>query len=115
MRRAILMLQVAVEAGSCSNLAELSQSETGTVAASAISLIKSGDLKGGIRQLESLMIDYGLSGREVLFEIRTVAQREIQPPAACAALADADARIGHANSEYIQIDAFATGVKEIFS
>jgi replication factor C small subunit len=115
MRRAILMLQVAFEAGSCSNLAELSQSETGTVAASALTLIKSGDLKGGIRQLESLMIDYGLSGREVLYEIRTIAHREYNHPLLALAIADADARLGHANSEYIQIDAFATGIKEIFS
>ena len=46
MRRAILMLQIAFNAGSCNNLAELSESETGTVAASAIGLIKSGDLRG---------------------------------------------------------------------
>jgi replication factor C small subunit len=115
MRRAILMLQAASEAGSCSNLAELSQSETGTVAASALNQIKSGDLKGGIRQLESLMIDYGLSGREVLSEIRTIAQREYNHPRLALALAETDARLGHANSEYIQIDAFATGIREIFS
>ena len=115
MRRAILMLQVAFQAGSCSNLAELSESETGTVAASAIGLIKSGDLRGGIRQLESLMIDYGLSGRDVLSEIRTIAHRESNHPLLATALAEADARLGHANSEYIQIDAFATCIREIFS
>ena len=115
MRRAILMLQVAFQAGSCSNLAVLSESETGTVAASAIGLIKSGDLRGGIRQLESLMIDYGLSGRDVLSEIRTIAHREYNHPLLATALAEADARLGHANSEYIQIDAFATCIREIFS
>ena len=46
MRRAILMLQVAFQTGSCNNLAELSESETCTIAASAIGLIKSGDLPG---------------------------------------------------------------------
>ena len=51
MRRGILMLQAAYQAGSCNNLVKMSQSETGTVAGSAISLIKEGDLKGGIRQL----------------------------------------------------------------
>jgi len=115
MRRAILLLQIAYNAGSCSNLAELSHSETGTVATSALNLIKAGDLRGGIRQLESLMIDYGLSGREVLSLIRTVAHREYNHPLLALALAEADARMGHANSEYIQIDAFATGVKRIFS
>jgi len=114
MRRGILMLQAAYQAGSCNNLAKMSQSETGTVAGSAISLIKEGDLKGGIRQLESLMIDYGLSGREVLSEIRTVALREYNHPLLATALADADARLGHANNEFVQIDAFLTGIKEIF-
>ncbi|WP_292367762.1 AAA family ATPase [Methanoregula sp. UBA64] len=115
LRRAILMLQVASETGSCSNLAALSQSETATVASSALRLIQSGDVQSGIRQLESLMIDYGLSGREVLAEIREAAHRDYNHPALARALAAADARLGHANSEYIQIDAFATGIREIFS
>jgi replication factor C small subunit len=114
MRRGILMLQAAFQAGSCNNLATLSQTETGTVAGSAINLIKTGDIRGSIRQLESLMIDYGLSGREVLSEIRTAAQREYNHPLLAIALANADAQIGHANNEYIQIDTFATTIKEIF-
>ncbi|HNX18384.1 MAG TPA: AAA family ATPase [Methanoregula sp.] len=114
MRRAVLLLQIAAGAGSCSNLAELSQSETGTVAASALNQIKAGDLQSGIRQIESLMIDYGLSGREVLSEIRAVAHREYNHPLLALALAEADARMEHANSEYVQIDAFATGVRKIF-
>jgi replication factor C small subunit len=115
LRRGILMLQAASLAGSCNNPAMLSQSETETVAGNAVSLIKVGDIRGGIRQLESLMIDYGLSGREVLSEIRTVARREYNHPLLAVTLADADSRLGHANNEYVQIDAFATGIKEIFS
>jgi replication factor C small subunit len=115
MRRAILMLQAAFQNGSCSNLSELSQSDTGTVATSALNLLKEGDLRGGIRQLESLMIDYGLSGREVLSEIRVIAHREYNHPLLATALADADARLGHANNDYIQIDALATGIKDMFS
>jgi replication factor C small subunit len=93
----------------------LSQSDTGTVATSALNLLKEGDLRGGIRQLESLMIDYGLSGREVLSEIRVIAHREYNHPLLATALADADARLGHANNDYIQIDALATGIKDMFS
>ncbi len=114
MRKGILMLQAAFQAGSCSNLAALSQSETGTVAGSAIGLIKTGDVRGGIRQLESLMIDYGLSGREVLSEIRMVAQREYNHPLLAIALAEADTRLGHANNDYVQIDAFATSIRRLF-
>ncbi|HVP97379.1 AAA family ATPase [Methanoregula sp.] len=115
LRRGILLLQAVSQSGTCSNLASLSQSETETVAGTAIGLIKAGDVRSGLRQLESLMIDYGLSGREVLAEIRSVARREYNHPLIAAALADADARLGHANNEYVQIDAFATGIKEIFS
>ncbi|MFZ0006412.1 MAG: AAA family ATPase [Methanoregula sp.] len=114
MRRGILMLQAVFQAGSCNNLATLSQTETGTVASSAVSLIKTGDIRGGVRQLESLMTDYGLSGREVLSEIRIAAQREYNHPQLAIALADADARMSHANNEYIQINSFATSIKEIF-
>jgi len=114
MRRGILMLQAVFQAGSCNNLATLSHTETGTVAESAVSLIKAGDMRGGVRLLESLMIDYGLSGREVLSEIRMAAQREYNHPLLAIALADADAHMGHANNEYIQIDSFATRIKEIF-
>jgi len=114
LRRGILLLQAVSVTGSCNGLAALSQSETETVAAGAIRLIREGDLKGGTRQLEALMIDYGLSGREVLSEIRAVARREYNHPLLAAALADADARLGHANNEYVQIDAFATGLMGIF-
>ena len=114
LRRGILLLQAVSGTGSCNGLAALSQSETETVAAGAIRLIRDGDLRGGIRQLEALMIDYGLSGREVLAEIRAMARREYNHPHLATALADADARLGHANNEYVQIDAFATGLKEIF-
>lgn len=114
LRRGILLLQAVSGAGTCNGLAALSQSETETVAAGAILLIRDGDVRGGIRQLEALMIDYGLSGREVLSEIRSVARREYNHPLLATALAGADARLGHANNEYVQIDAFATGLKEIF-
>jgi len=113
MRNAILLLQVARESGSCDSLAEVAQSETNTVVSSALTLIKKGDTRAGIRQLESLMIDYGLSGREVLEEIRQVVHREYNHPGLACTLADADSRLGHANSEYLQIDAFATGLKGV--
>jgi replication factor C small subunit len=60
------------------------------------------------------MIDYGLSGTEVLLEIRTVVQREYNHPALTVALADADYRLRHGNNEFIQIGAFASGLQEVF-
>jgi len=114
LRRAILLLQAALETGSCQDLSAISQSETATITSLAVSAIKSGDLAGGTRRLESLMIDYGLSGADVLLEIRTVLKREYNHPALSATLADAEYRMHHANNEYLQVGALATGIREHF-
>jgi replication factor C small subunit len=65
--------------------------------------------------MESLMIEYGLSGSEVLYEARTIVQREYNHPALTIALADAEYRLTHSNNEYIQLGAFATGIRDVFS
>jgi replication factor C small subunit len=114
MRRAVLFLQVALEAGRCRDLSSLAHSETANVAASALDALKGGDVRTAIRRLESLMIDYGLSGGEVFLEIRTVMQREYNHPLFAIALADAEYRLLHGNNEFIQIGSFASGIREIF-
>lgn len=115
MRRSLLLLQVALETGKCNNLFEMDQSETANVSASAITAIKDGDLRSAVRKLESLMIDYGLSGSEVLEQIRTVTRREYNHPELAIALADAEHRMRHSNNEFVQIGAFATKVQKVFS
>jgi replication factor C small subunit len=115
MRRAILLLQVALEAGRCQDLFAIAQSETANVAASAIDALKKGDVRNAIRRLESLMIDYGLSGSEVFSEIRTITQREYNDPSLAIALADAEFRIRHGNNEFVQIGAFVSGIREVFT
>ncbi len=67
-----------------------------------------------IRKLESLMIDYGLTGDELLAELRTVIQREYNYPALAIALADADHRMQHCNNEYLQAGAFAASIRGMF-
>jgi len=115
MRRAILLLQVALEAGRCKDLFAIAQSETANVSASAIDALKKGDVRNAIRRLESLMIDYGLTASEVFSEIRTIAQREYNHPSLAIALADADFRIRHGNNEFVQIGAFVSGIQEVFT
>jgi len=114
MRRAILLLQVALETGSCRDLSAISQSETATISSLAITSIKNGDIAGATRQLESLMIDYGLSGAEVLSELRTILKREYNHPALTLSLASAEVRMHHANNEYLQVGALATEIREHF-
>jgi replication factor C small subunit len=115
MRRAILLLQAALEAGRCQDLFTISQSETANIAALALEALKNGDMHNAIRRLESLMIDYGLSGREVFLEIRTIAQREYNDPSLAIALADAEYRIHHGNNEFVQMGAFASGIRDVFT
>ena len=115
MRRAILLLQVALQAGRCQDLFAIAQSETATVTASAIDALKKGDMQNAIRRLESLMIDYGLTGSEVFSEIRTITQREYNDPTLAIALADAEFRLHHGNNEFVQIGAFVSGISEVFT
>jgi len=114
LRQAILLMQVALTTGKCNELNAISQSETATIATAAVNLLKGGDSRGAQRRLESLMIDYGLSGSEVLFEIRAVLKREYNHPALATALADAEFRMRHANNEYVQLGAFTSGIQGIF-
>ena len=115
MRRAVLLLQAALEAGRCQDLSSLACSETTNVAASALDALKGGDMQNAIRRLESLIIDYGLSGDEVFLEIRAVLQREYNHPLIAIALADAEYRLRHGNNEFIQIGAFASRIQEVFT
>jgi replication factor C small subunit len=115
MRRALLLLQAATETGRCQDLLAVAQSESATVAASAINVLKGGDTRGAARRLESLMIDSGLSGTEVIMELRTIIRREYNHPRLAIALADTEYRMRHANSEFIQMGALTTAIQEIFS
>jgi len=115
LRRAILLLQGAMETGRCTDLFEIAQSETTTITAGALALIRDGDTKSAIRRFEALMIDSGLSGSEVLAEIRSAAKREYNHPALAVILADAEFRMLHANNEFIQIGALTAGIREVYA
>lgn len=115
LRKGILLLQAALESGRCQDLFLLSQSEAANIAASAIIMIRDGDVRGAQRRLESLIIDYGMSATEVVSAIRTVIQREYNHPALAVALADTEHRLRHANNEFIQLGAFTSTIREVFS
>jgi len=115
LRRAVLLLQAALQSGRCEDLLTYTSSENATVAANALNALRDGDVRGAIRRMESLMIDNGLSASELLYEARTIIQREYNHPALAIALADAEYRLMHANNEYVQLGAFATGIRDVFS
>jgi len=103
LRRGLLLLQLVMQSGKDTDLAMAAQSEPATVAAAAFAAIRRGDPRTATKEIESLMIDSGLSGREVLTEIRPVIRREYNDPALVLALAAADTRLLHGNNEFIQL------------
>ncbi len=115
LRRAVLLLQTALQSGRCEDLLTHTSSENSTIMSHALNALRDGDVRGAIRRMESLMIDYGLSGSEVLYEARTIVQHEYNHPALAIALAEAEYRLTHANNEYIQMGAFATSIRDVFS
>lgn len=120
LRRAIIYLQLAVETEEDADLAEVlaeaSRSETGNVATSVFAALRAGNFDAASRIAESLMIEYGLSGREVIHELRQVARRECYShPALAVALADADHRLCNNANDFVQINALLARVaQEVF-
>jgi len=115
LRRAILYAQIAAGSGKDFDLAEVSRSETSNVAASAFDALRTGDFDAARRNAESLMIESGLSAREVVLELRQVIRREYNHPALAVALADADCRLCHNANDFVQVNALLARIaREVF-
>lgn len=116
LRRATMLLQVAVESAQPLEQTLNAQTESSLVAHAAFLAMRTGDLEAASRRLESLMIEYGLSSREVLRELKMMAKREYNDPRIAAAIGDADSIIGHCNNEYIQLNMLSARIiREVFS
>jgi replication factor C small subunit len=116
LRRAIMYLQITVGSGKDLDLAEVSRSETANVATSAFDTLRAGNFDAARRIVESLMIEYGLSAREVVRELRQVVRREYNHPALAIALADADLKLCQNANDFVQINALLARIaREVFS
>jgi replication factor C small subunit len=115
LRKAILYLQIAVESGAQPDIAEISHSEVGSVAGQAFSALRDRNFDAARRIAESLMIEYGLSAREVVGEIGRAARREYHHPALAVEIARADYLLCHNANDFVQIDALlARIIREVF-
>ena len=75
-----------------------------------------GDMPSAIRRFETLMIEYGLTSREVLHEFRMAVRKEYNDPRLAIAIADPDYTLTHGNNEYLQLNAMmARSVAELIS
>jgi len=111
-----MYLQITVASGKDLDLAEVSRSETANVAASAFDALRAGNFDVARRITEALMIEYGLSARDVVGELRQVIRREYNHPALAIALADADHRLCHNANDFVQINALLARIaREVFS
>jgi replication factor C small subunit len=115
LRKAIMLLQVSAGEEGAADLIRWSQTETGKIAQAALAAIAKGDLPASIRRFETLMIEYGLTSREVLSEFRNAVRKEYHDPRLVTLLAETDYRLTRCNNEYIQLNAMAARIaQEIF-
>ena len=116
LRKAIMLLQVSSGAADQGDLIGCSRTETGQIAQAALAAISTRDLPAAYRRFETLMIEYGLTSREVLHEFRSAAKKEYNDPRVAVAIADTDYILTHANNEYIQLNAMIARIAgEVFS
>ncbi|HNJ80699.1 MAG TPA: AAA family ATPase [Methanoregulaceae archaeon] len=116
MRKAVVLLQVSTGEECLGNLIRCSQTETGQIAQAALTAVSTGDMISAVRRFETLMIEYGLTSREILHEFRTAVRREYNDPRLSIAIADTDYTLTHGNNEYLQLNAMlARIIAEVFS
>ncbi|HDQ07287.1 MAG TPA: AAA family ATPase [Methanoculleus sp.] len=105
LRQAVMYLQMAMDASVTGTIEDFSESETRNIARSLFAALRSGDFEGAKAIGEVLVLEYGLSGKEVLGELRVVRRREFNHPEITLAIADADEKMGDANNEFVQLNA----------
>jgi replication factor C small subunit len=115
LRRGIMHLQVLSEAKGRPDLESISLSETATLAATTLRFLRERDLISAQKTVESLMIDYGLTGREVIRELSRTIQREYNDPRLTLQIAEADLALLECGSEFLQLNALLTRMlQEVF-
>ncbi|MDD1673100.1 MAG: AAA family ATPase [Methanomicrobiales archaeon] len=115
LRKAIMLLQVLAETGKKVDLAQLTVSETAALTSSILEFLRKGDLISAQKTIESLVIDYGLSGREVLAELSRTVRKEYNEPRLSLHIAAAEQALVQNGSDFIQLNALlAQMLEEVF-
>ncbi len=113
LRKAIMTLQVGVETGEMIDPGDIDDTETLRVAEVILEAIRRGDHTAAQKSAETLMIEYGLSGRDLLSRMRKVLGVCCTTPALSLLLAETDSLLGKAGNEYIQVNAFLARLAEM--
>jgi replication factor C small subunit len=112
LRRAIMHLQVAIETESPIDPESIDDTETATLSGQILDAIRSGDLPAAQRGTETLMMEYGLSGRECLQAIWRTLKVCCNDPHVTLLIAETDSLLGAAGNEYLQMNAFLARLQE---
>ena len=115
-RKAILFAQMNCDDRIEGGFEDYLESETGNIARSIFRLLQNRDFEKAKSVVEMLMLDYGLSGSDVLEELSRARKQEYNDPRITIAIANADIMMRDAGNEFIQMNAFLAGIiKEVFS
>ncbi len=111
-RRAIMLLEIAATSGAPIAFGEFEVTGAEHGARAVLDAVAGGEMAEAQRTAESLLIDDGLSGRELLLELRKAARRDRNDPELAIALAETDAEIAGGASEFIQMGALLARLAE---
>ena len=115
LRRAIMFLQVFAELPSHHDLSEITMSETTNLAGLAIKFLREKDLPSAQKMTESLLIDYGLAGQEVLEELSRTIEKDYNDPRLAIQIAATDEAIVQNGNDFTQLNALlAQMLHEVF-
>jgi replication factor C small subunit len=116
LRKAIMLLELSVRTGKEVDLADLSQSETAAITSAMFDALRSQDMEKAKALAGTLMFDYGLTGSEIIEELRKTARTEYNAPIIATAIAQTEFGLGHSGTEIIHIEALlARIIEEVFT
>ena len=114
LRKATLFLEAFVSKEDA-DILDLTNSEVSAIAYALFATIRNKDLKKSCEIAEMMMLEYGLSGREVIAELKEVVKREYNDEYLTVILSDTDFSLCTAQNEYLQINAMiARIITEVF-
>lgn len=111
LRKALIWLELMALHG-VTDPTGLLDTETGTLAHAALTACRRGDEEAAAKIAESLMIECGLSGTDVIGLIRESLRGELTPDAALV-FSDADLAMRAGSNEYLQMNAFISSLTRL--
>ncbi len=115
LRKAIMFLEAFVAIDGKTDIIDLTNSEVSAIVYALFATMRKKDLKKSCEIAESIMLEYGLSGQEIISELKKIIKREYNDEHLTVILSDTDFYLCSAQNEYLQINAMiARIITEVF-